>query len=81
MVDRMGLYGEYFQSIIDGKKSRSSFDHAAHKEDLKEEGITQKFSTKFPMTIVGYERVIPPHETNINELIFKGKEGGMQSYI
>ena len=54
------------------------FDHTALKDELKEAGIAAKLPTKFPMTIVGYERIIPPHESNINEVIFKGEEGGMQ---
>jgi hypothetical protein len=51
------------------------FNHTELKEELKKEGISPKLPTSFPMTIVEYERVIPPHETNINEVIFKGEEG------
>ena len=54
------------------------FDHTALKEELKEEGIAPKLPTKFPMDIAGYERVIPPHVTNIREVIFKGGDGGMK---
>lgn len=51
------------------------FDHTELKEELKKEGISPKLPTTFPMPIVEYERVIPPHDTNINEVIFKGEEG------
>lgn len=64
--------------LLGCSETEKRFDHAALKEELKEDGITPKLPTKFPVTIVGYERAIPPHETNINEVIFKGEEGGMQ---
>jgi hypothetical protein len=64
--------------ILGCSQKEERFDHTALKEELKEEGIAPKLPTKFPMTIVGYERVNPPHETNIYEVIFKGEEGGMQ---
>ena len=59
-------------------QNEGRFDHAALKEEFNKEGIFPKLPTKFPITIVEYERVIPPHETKINEVIFKGVEGGMQ---
>ena len=64
--------------VLGCSQKEESFDHTTLKEELKEEGIAPKLPTKFPMTIVGYERVTPPHETDIFEIIFKGKEGGMQ---
>ncbi|MBT2641882.1 hypothetical protein J7I80_06575 [Bacillus sp. ISL-41] len=64
--------------ILGCSQKEQSFDHTALKEELKEEGIAPKLPTKFPMTIVDYERVTPPHETIINEVIFKGEDGGMQ---
>ncbi|WP_053362373.1 hypothetical protein [Bacillus sp. FJAT-27251] len=64
--------------ILGCSQNEESFDHTALKEELKEEGITPKLPTKFPMTIVEYERAIPPHETDIHEVIFKGEEGGMK---
>jgi hypothetical protein len=51
------------------------FDRTELKEELKKEGISPKLPTRFPVTIVGYERVNPPHETNINEVIFKAEDG------
>ncbi len=65
-------------TIMGCTQKEQSFDHTALKEELKEEGIAPKLPTKFPITIVEYERVTPPHETNIHEVIFKGEEGGMQ---
>ncbi|MBT2636733.1 hypothetical protein [Bacillus sp. ISL-39] len=64
--------------IMGCSQNDEKFDHTALKKELKEEGIAPKLPTKFPVTIVSYERVSPPHETNINEVIFKGEEGGMQ---
>ena len=64
--------------ILGCSQKEESFDHTALKEELKEEGIAPKLPTKFPMTIEGYERVIPPHETNIREVIFNGEDGGMK---
>ncbi|MBT2681283.1 hypothetical protein J7E38_20170 [Bacillus sp. ISL-35] len=64
--------------VLGCSQQKERFDHTTLKEELKEEGITPKLPTKFPMIITGYERVTPPHETNIIEVIFNGKEGGMQ---
>jgi hypothetical protein len=64
--------------IISGcSQNVAGFEHTKLKEKLKEEGITAKLPTEFPIAIGGYERVIPPHETNINEVIFKGEKGEM----
>jgi hypothetical protein len=59
-------------------QNEGRFDHAALKEEFKKEGLFPKLPTKFPINIEKYERVIPPHETNINEVIFKGEDEGMQ---
>ena len=64
--------------VLGCSQNEERFNHSALKEELKEEGIAPKLPTKFPISIVEYERVTPPHETNINEVIFKGEEGGMQ---
>ncbi|WP_043929725.1 hypothetical protein [Bacillus sp. EB01] len=61
--------------IVGCSQKEIMFNHTELKEELKKEGISPKLPTSFPMTIVEYERVIPPHETNINEVIFKGEEG------
>lgn len=61
--------------VLGCSQKEERFDHTTLKEELKEDGIAPKLPTKFPMTIVEYERVNPPHETNINEVIFKGEEG------
>jgi hypothetical protein len=63
--------------VLGCSQKEESFDHTTLKEELKEDGISPKLPTEFPMPIVEYERVFPPHETNIIEVIFKGKEGGM----
>lgn len=65
-------------TIMGCTQKEKSFDHKKLKQELKAEGSAPKLPTKFPITIEGYERVTPPHETNINEVIFKGEEGGMQ---
>jgi len=64
--------------LLGCSQNEEGFNHTALKEELKEEGIAPKLPTKFPIKILEYERVTPPHETNIHEVIFKGKEGGMQ---
>ena len=64
--------------LLGCNQKEERFDHAALKEELKEEGIAPKLPTKFPLTIEGYEHVIPPHETNIREVIFNGEDGGMK---
>jgi hypothetical protein len=61
--------------IVGCSQKEVMFNHTELKEELKKEGISPKLPTTFPMTIVEYERVIPPHETNIYEVIFKGEEG------
>lgn len=64
--------------ILGCSQKEGRFDHTALKEELKEEGIAPKLPTKFPMAILRYERVNPPHETNIHEVIFNGEDGGMK---
>lgn len=64
--------------ILMGCTQKESFDQKALKEELKEEGINPKLPTKFPITIERYELVTPPHETTINEVVFKGEEGRME---
>lgn len=61
--------------IMGCSQKEEKFDHTELKAELKEEGITPKLPTTFPMTIVEYERVIPPHQTNIIEVTFNGEEG------
>lgn len=57
------------------------FDNSELKEELKVEGINPKLPTKFPVTIVEYERKTPPQQSNIHEIIFKGKDGELFSLI
>ncbi|WLR57386.1 hypothetical protein LC048_11325 [Mesobacillus subterraneus] len=64
--------------LLGCSQKEERFDHAALKEELKEEGIAPKLPTEFPMVIEGYEHVIPPHETNIHEVTFNGEDGGMK---
>ena len=64
--------------LLGCSQKEERFDHTALKDELKEEGIAPKLPTKFPIAIAGYERVIPPHETNIHEVIFNGEDGGMK---
>ncbi|MBT2695696.1 hypothetical protein [Bacillus sp. ISL-55] len=64
--------------LLGCSQNEERFDHTALKDELKEEGIEPKLPTEFPMAIAGYERVIPPHESNIHEVIFNGEDGGMK---
>lgn len=61
--------------ILGCSQKEVKFDHTELKGELKKEGISPKLPTRFPITIGEYERVNPPHETNINEVIFKDEKG------
>lgn len=68
--------------LIVGCSNRENiFDHSELKAELKEEGISPMLPTKFPVTIVEYEQNIPPHETNIYEVLFRGGKGEQFSLL
>ena len=52
-----------------------TFDNNKLREKLKQEGINPKLSTRFPVTIIDYERYNPPHKTRRHEVIFKREVG------
>lgn len=67
--------------ILGCSQKEVKFDHTELKEELKKEGISPKLPTTFPVTIKEYERVIPPHPTDIIEVEFIGEEGMQFSLI
>jgi hypothetical protein len=58
-----------------------TFDNTELAKELKSEGINPKLPTMFPVEIVKYERVIPPHESKRYETSFTAEGGEVFNVI